>query len=124
MSTAASGAGYFLIISWLSNDPDQKALTSLFMGLFITGANQVTWQRRSQGAFGWTCNVLGLGILNLWAGRGAALHLVLWTRPARFLGHDFFSSRGRLGFHNPTLFCPTLPDGHRRFYVKDWKRVC
>lgn len=39
MSMAASGAGNFLTVSLLRNDPEKNSLTSLCVGLVITGAN-------------------------------------------------------------------------------------
>ena len=68
MSMAASGAGYFLTVSWLRND------------ILITEANRVTWQERSQGSLGW---IWGLGTCG--SGGGAVLPLFCLSSPGQVL---------------------------------------
>lgn len=45
MSLAASGAGYFLTVSWFRNDPNPNNMTSLFIGLGIAGISGAMWLR-------------------------------------------------------------------------------
>lgn len=40
MSIAASGAGYFLTVSWFRNDPNPNSMTSLFVGLGGAGISK------------------------------------------------------------------------------------